>query len=212
MSEIKKIISPDTQRQNRLPPGQILTDKWPVLHYGSVPKIKPEEWKFRIHGLVEQERTLTYEEFTALPPVEVYSDIHCVTTWSRYDNTWEGIGTEEIKGLVKIKPEAKYVMVEGHGGFTTNLPLDDFFQPDALFALKHDRKAITAEHGGPVRLVVPRLYFWKSAKWATGLRFMAENEPGFWEGAGYHMHGDPWTEERHGGRQTVYKLSSVPNF
>ena len=188
-TKLNRIISPDT-----------LTDKWPVLHHGSVHKIKPEEWTLRIHGLVEKERTLTYNEFTALPMVEVFSDIHCVTTWSRYNNTWEGINTSAIKDLAAIKPEARYVMVEGKGGFTTNLSLEDFFQEDALFALKHDGKPITPEHGGPVRLVVPRLYFWKSAKWVTGLRFMAEDEPGFWESNGYHMHGDPWTEERYGGR------------
>jgi DMSO/TMAO reductase YedYZ molybdopterin-dependent catalytic subunit len=197
---LPRIISPDTKRQNRLPPGQTLTDKWPVLHHGSVHKIKPEEWALHIHGLVENERTLPYKEFTALPVAEVFSDIHCVTTWSRYNNRWEGVSTGAIKDLVTLKSEAKYVMVEGAGGFTTNLSLEDFFQEDVLFAGKHDGKPITAEHGGPVRLVVPRLYFWKSAKWVTGLRFMAEDEPGFWESNGYHMHGDPWTEERYGGR------------
>jgi DMSO/TMAO reductase YedYZ molybdopterin-dependent catalytic subunit len=200
MNEIRRVISPDTERKDRLPPGQRLTDKWPVLHHGHVPSIDTKAWTFKISGLVEGERTLTYSEFTALPRTEVFSDIHCVTTWSRYNNTWEGISTAVIKDLVKLKPEAKYVMVEGSGGFTTNIPLDDFFQPDALFALKHDGQAITAEHGAPVRLVVPRLYFWKSAKWVTGIRFMAKDEPGFWERAGYHMHGDPWREERYGGR------------
>ena len=196
---MKRIISPDTLRAERLPPGQRLTDRWPVLHHGSVYRIKPEEWKFRIHGLVEEERTLSYEEFTALPMVEVFSDIHCVTTWSRYNNLWEGVSTAEVKNLVKIKESARHVMAEGAGGFTANIPLENFFQQDALMALKHDGQPISAEHGGPVRLVVPRLYFWKSAKWLTGLRFMAENEPGFWEDAGYHMHGDPWKEERFGG-------------
>jgi DMSO/TMAO reductase YedYZ molybdopterin-dependent catalytic subunit len=195
-----RVISPDTQRANRLPPGQILTDKWPVLHHGSVHKIKPEDWTFNIHGLVEKVRTLSYKEFTALPVIEVFSDIHCVTTWSRYNNLWEGVSTSAVKDMVKIKKEARYVMVEGAGDFTTNLSLEDFFQEDAAFALKHDGKPISAEHGGPVRLVVPKLYFWKSAKWVTGLRFLAEDEPGFWESNGYHMHGDPWTEERYGGR------------
>jgi DMSO/TMAO reductase YedYZ molybdopterin-dependent catalytic subunit len=200
MGEIKRIISSDTLRANRVPPGQHLTDKWPVLHHGKVHAIKTEDWTFKITGLVEKERSLTFGEFTSLPQVEVFSDIHCVTTWSRLNNTWEGISSAVVKDLVTIKKEAKYVMVEGAGGFTTNLPLDDFFQEDVIFALKHDEQAISAEHGGPVRLVVPRLYFWKSAKWVTGLRFMAENLPGFWEEAGYHMHGDPWTEERYGGR------------
>jgi DMSO/TMAO reductase YedYZ molybdopterin-dependent catalytic subunit len=197
---MKRIISPDTQRQNRLPPGQRLTDKWPVLHYGKVPSIDVTKWTFTIAGLVEKERSLTYDEFTALPQVEVFSDIHCVTTWSRYNNTWEGVSTSAIREIAGIKPEAKYVIVHGEGGFTTNLPLEDFFGEDALFALKHDGKPLTAEHGGPVRLVVPRLYFWKSAKWVTGIELKDKNEPGFWEKAGYHMHGDPWREERYGGR------------
>jgi len=200
MSDLKRIISPDTQRQNRLPPGQRLTDKWPVLHYGKTPTIDPKKWLFKITGLVEKERTLSYEDFTALPQVEVFSDIHCVTTWSRYNNTWEGVSTSTIREIAAIKPEAKYVIVYGEGGFTTNLPLEDFFKEDALFALKHDGKPLTADHGGPVRLVVPRLYFWKSAKWVTGIEFKDKNEPGFWEKAGYHMHGDPWREERYGGR------------
>lgn len=196
---MKKIISPDTERKDRLPPGQRLTEKWPVLHYGRVPTIDMNKWTFTISGLAEAERNLTYEEFNALPHVEVFSDIHCVTTWSRYNNLWEGISTGTIKDLVRIKPEAKYVMVEGAGGFTTNLSLDDFFQPDALFALKHNGKPLTAEHGAPARLVVPRLYFWKSAKWVAGIRFMSHNEPGFWESNGYHIHGDPWKEERYFG-------------
>jgi DMSO/TMAO reductase YedYZ molybdopterin-dependent catalytic subunit len=200
VSEIKRVVSPDTERKDRLPPGQRLTDKWPVLHHGYVPSIDTKTWTFKISGLVETERTLTYSEFTALPQVEVFSDIHCVTTWSRYDNVWEGISTGVIKDIVKIRPEAKYVFVLGEGGFTTNLPIDDFFQPDALFALKHDGQPLTREHGAPVRLVVPRLYFWKSAKWVTGIKFVAKDEPGFWERAGYHMHGDPWREERYGGR------------
>jgi DMSO/TMAO reductase YedYZ molybdopterin-dependent catalytic subunit len=197
MSAIKRIISPDTQRQNRLPPGQKLTEKWPVLHYGKVPTIDMKKWTFTITGLVDKERTLNYEEFAALPQIEVFSDIHCVTTWSRFNNTWEGVSTSTIIEMAGIKGEAKYVIVRGEGGFTTNLPLEDFLAKDALFALKHDGKPLTAEHGGPVRLVVPRLYFWKSAKWVTGIEFKDKNEPGFWERAGYHMHGDPWQEERY---------------
>ncbi|MDD5338974.1 MAG: sulfite oxidase-like oxidoreductase [Dehalococcoidales bacterium] len=197
---IKRIVSPDTLRENRVPPGQYLSEKWPVLHHGNVHHIDTKTWTFKITGLVAKERTLTYEEFTALPMVEVFSDIHCVTTWSRLNNTWEGVSTAIINELVTLNKEARFVMVEGAGGFTTNLPLDDFFQEDALFALKHDGQALTAEHGGPVRLVVPRLYFWKSAKWVTGLRFMAKDAPGFWESGLYHMHGDPWKEERYGQR------------
>jgi DMSO/TMAO reductase YedYZ molybdopterin-dependent catalytic subunit len=199
MSEIKRIVSPDTLRQQRLPPGQRLTEKWPVLHYGSVHHIDTKKWTLKIAGLVERERTLTYDEFTALPRVEVFSDIHCVTTWSRYNNTWEGVSTRTIGEIAGIKAEAKYVMVYGEGGFSTNLPLGDFLAEDALFALKHDGQPLTAEHGGPVRLVVPRLYFWKSAKWVTSIRFTATDAPGFWESNGYHNHGDPWKEERYSG-------------
>ena len=198
MNEMKKIISPDTQREDRLPRGQKLTDKFPVLHYGGTPDIDVRTWTFTISGLVEQERTLTFDEFAALPRVEVFSDIHCVTTWSRYNNTWEGVSTAVLKDVVGIKPGAKHVIVRATRGFTTNIPLEDFFQEDVLFALKHDGKPLTADHGSPVRLVVPRLYFWKSAKWVTGIAFTDKDEPGFWERAGYHNHGDPWKEERYG--------------
>ena len=200
------IISPDTQRKNRVPPGQRLTDRWPVLHYGPVPRFDPAKWSFRIWGLVNPERVLSYAEFTALPRAKVFSDIHCVTTWSRLDNLWEGVSAAAIKDLTTPLPEAGFVIVHAAGGFTTNLTLEDFFQPDVLFAMQHDpqrggtesdRKPITPEHGGPVRLVVPRLYFWKSAKWVTGIEFTDKDMPGFWESRGYHNHGDPWTEERY---------------
>jgi DMSO/TMAO reductase YedYZ molybdopterin-dependent catalytic subunit len=192
------IRSPDTLRDERIPPGQHLIERWPVLHHGSVPKIDPSKWTFRIFGLVENEVEFNLEEFLELRMVEVFSDIHCVTTWSRLNNTWDGVSTNEIKNLISILPEAKYVMVHGARGFSTNLSVDDFFSEDVLFAVKHDGKDLTAEHGAPVRLVVPRLYFWKSAKWVTGVEFMVEDKPGFWESGGYHMHGDPWKEERHG--------------
>jgi DMSO/TMAO reductase YedYZ molybdopterin-dependent catalytic subunit len=191
------IRSPDTLRDDRVPPGQHLIESWPVLHHGSVPEIDGKAWKFNISGLVEKEVVLDFDEFMALPRVEVFSDIHCVTRWSRLDNTWEGVSTSEIKDLVSILPEAKFVMVHGARGFSTNLSLDDFFSEDVLFAVKHDSKALTSEHGAPVRLVVPRLYFWKSAKWVTGVEFLSENRRGFWESGGYHMHGDPWLEERY---------------
>jgi DMSO/TMAO reductase YedYZ molybdopterin-dependent catalytic subunit len=195
---MERIISPDTQRKDRVPPGQRLTDKWPVLHAGKVHEIKTKDWKLAISGLVDAPRTLNYEEFVALPHIEVFSDIHCVTTWSRLNNLWEGIGTSSIKDIVNLQADAKYVIVEGAGGFTTNLPVEDFFQPDVLLVLKHEDQPLSADHGGPVRLVVPRLYFWKSAKWVTGIRFSNTDEPGFWESAGYQNHGDPWKEERYG--------------
>lgn len=195
----KTINSPDTQKENRIPPGQAVTEKWPVLHYGNVPSIDVNRWKFTVSGLVEKERILTYGEFTALPQVRVFSDIHCVTGWSRLNNLWEGVAASTLRDMVTIKPEARFVIVQAEGRFTTNLTLDDFFQPDVLFALQFDGKPLTREHGYPVRLVVPRLYFWKSAKWVTGMKFVSEDKPGFWESAGYHNRGDPWREQRYKG-------------
>lgn len=192
------IRSPDVERAIRVPAGQRLTEKFPVLHYGGVPKIDVSKWTFRIWGLVEKERKLSYEEFLALPGVKVFSDVHCVTGWSKLDNTWEGVSTQIIKGLVRILPEAKFVIVHGAGGFTTNLTLDDFFESDVIFAVKHNGEPLTPEHGYPLRLVVPRLYFWKSAKWVEGVEFTAKDRRGFWETRGYHNHGDPWKEERYG--------------
>jgi DMSO/TMAO reductase YedYZ molybdopterin-dependent catalytic subunit len=192
------IISPDTQRNQRVPPGQHLTEKWPVLHYGSIPGINVTKWTLKIFGLVEEIRIINHQEFLALSMNKVFSDIHCVTTWSRLDNLWEGVTTTELKNLVKIGPEAKFVIVHAAGSFTTNLSIEDFFQPDVLLAFKHNDAVISADHGGPVRLVVPRLYFWKSAKWVTGIEFVEKDKPGFWESNGYHNHGDAWKEERYG--------------
>jgi len=197
MSERELVRSPDTQRVERVPPGQSVTEKWPVLHYGNVPKIDLSRWELTISGLVEKDVKLSYEEFMALSRVEVLSDIHCVTGWSKLDNLWEGVSTSVVKEMVRVSPEARYVIVHGAGDFTTNLILDDFLEPDVLFAVKHDGVTLTPEHGYPVRLVVPRLYFWKSAKWVVGVEFTAEDRPGFWENRGYHNRGDPWKEERY---------------
>lgn len=198
MTEDNIIHSPDTLRANRVPPGQRLTEKFPVLHYGDMPNIDLDEWKFFITGLVDKERELTFAEFTELKQVKVLADIHCVTTWSKLNNLWEGVSTSVIKELVVIKSNAKFVIVHAEGGFTTNLPIADFFETDVLFAMNYENKPLSPAHGGPVRLVVPRLYFWKSAKWVTGVEFVEKDRPGFWERAGYHNHGDPWREERHG--------------
>jgi DMSO/TMAO reductase YedYZ molybdopterin-dependent catalytic subunit len=168
-----------------------------VLHAGSTQRIDIAKWQFRIFGLVKKEIKLDYNQFIALPKVKVFSDIHCVTTWSKLDNLWEGVSTGMLRELADIDPKAGYVTIHAAPDFTTNLSLDDFFQPDVLFALKHDDVTISSEHGYPVRLVVPRLYFWKSAKWITGVEFTAKDKPGFWESRGYHNHGDPWTEERY---------------
>jgi DMSO/TMAO reductase YedYZ molybdopterin-dependent catalytic subunit len=191
------VRSPDTERKDRVPTGQRVTKKWPVLHHGSVPAIDILSWAFTISGLVERERKVSFAEFKSLPRVKVFSDIHCVTGWSRLDNLWEGVSTGSVRGLVTILPEARFVIVHAAGGFTTNLTMDDFFQADVLFATKHDGQLLSPEHGYPVRLVVPRLYLWKSAKWVTGIEFTEKDRPGFWEVAGYHNHGDPWKEERY---------------
>ena len=195
------IISSDTLREMRLPPGQALTRKWPVLHAGETPIYKnlAKEWNLFIFGLVKQQKTFSYAEFFALPRVEVLADMHCVTRWSKLDNRWEGVATKELLNHVEPKPEAKFVMVHCEQGFTTNLPISDFLADDALFAMKHNGVDLEPDHGYPVRLVIPKLYAWKSAKWVRGIEFMADDRPGFWEEwqhGGYHMRGDPWTEER----------------
>jgi DMSO/TMAO reductase YedYZ molybdopterin-dependent catalytic subunit len=181
----------------RLPAGQKATDGWPVLHYGSIPRIDLETWTFEVGGLVEAPLSLSWAEFNALPQEEFKNDIHCVTTWSKFDNTWIGVPVREVLSRVKIKPEAKGVMVHSYGGYTTNLLLDDLDRAGNFFALKHDGEPLTREHGWPLRLVVPHLYFWKSAKWVRGLDLLPADKPGFWEMYGYHMRGDPWKEERY---------------
>jgi len=191
------IISPDTLRQNRVPPGQRLINNWPVLHYGGVPRISADNWNLRLFGLVEEERNFNYREFLAFPRARVLSDVHCVTGWSRLNNQWEGVLTTTLKALVRIMPDARFAIIHAEGNFTTNLSLEDFFGEDVILAISHDGIAITTDHGYPVRLVVPRLYFWKSAKWVTGVEFTAEDRPGFWESHGYHNRGDPWREERY---------------
>ena len=183
---------------DRLPPGQYVTEKWPVLHYGSIPEVDLATWDFKVRGEVEEPVRLSYQEMTALPRKTVRSDIHCVTRWSMFDSTWEGIPVAEVMKLVKVKPEATDVMVLAEQGFTANLSLDDFLRDENMFVDKRNGEPISAEHGWPLRLFVPHLYFWKSAKWVRGLEFMAGDRPGFWEQYGYHMRGDPWNEERYG--------------
>jgi DMSO/TMAO reductase YedYZ molybdopterin-dependent catalytic subunit len=181
----------------RVPPGQSVTSKWPVLHYGSVPRFDAATWDFRLAGLVERPVTLTYQQFFALPKTTLTCDIHCVTQWSRLGVTFEGVAAKTVLALVTLRPEARYVMVHGEQGYETNVPLEYLQADDALFASKADGVDLTPDHGYPLRLVIPRLYFWKSAKWVRGLEFMATDRPGFWERNGYHMRGDPWKEERY---------------
>ncbi len=187
------IVSPDTRRERRLPPGQTRTRKWPVLDAHGTPQVDLETWQFEVGGLVERASKWSLDEFLQLPAVKVYADFHCVTRWSRLDNLWGGVSTRTIAELVGVKPEAKFVVAEGHDyGWTTNLPMEYFLAEDSLFAWTNDGRPIPPEHGGPVRLIVPRLYAWKSAKWVKGVRFLAEDEAGFWEEGGYHMRGNPW--------------------
>lgn len=194
------IISPDTRRANRVPPGQSRTLKWPVLDASGPPRIDLTKWRFRMIGLIGNEVDLNWDEFQTLPRVKVFSDFHCVTRWSRLGNIWEGPSVATLLELAGgVKPECQYVMAYGYDhGWTTNLPLADFLAADALVALTHDGEPLSAEHGGPARLIVPQLYAWKSAKWLAGIEFLENDRPGFWERNGYHMHGDPWTEERFG--------------
>jgi DMSO/TMAO reductase YedYZ molybdopterin-dependent catalytic subunit len=183
-------------RDPRLPPGQIRTDKWPVLHYGSVPKIDLKTWDFKVFGLVERPLRWTWEDFQALPRVEVRSDIHCVTRWSRFDNVWQGVSVREVFSRAQVKPEAGFVVAHAEQGFTANLPLEELLKDDVLLADRHDGAALTPEHGWPLRLVVPARYFWKSAKWIRGLELVERDRAGFWEQNGYHNEADPWQEER----------------
>ena len=184
--------------RDKLPPGQSVTEKWPVLHYGSIPSFDPATWDFNIWGLVKEPKRFSWEEFSALPTVEQVSDMHCVTRWSKFDSRFEGIPIAEVLQQVKLLPEARYVMVHADPGYTTNLPVEELLDDDVMFVLKYKGQPLTPEHGYPVRLLVPKLYLWKSAKWVRGLEFMAEDQPGFWEQYGYHNHGDPWQEERFG--------------
>ena len=181
----------------RLPPGQSVTQKWPVLHYGGIPRIDLATWVFTVEGDVETPRRWTWEEFGTLPRTRVPCDIHCVTAWSRYDNVFEGVSVREVLDRARPRPGASFVMVHSYGGYTTNLRLDDLARDDNVFAFTHDGRPLAAEHGGPCRLVVPHLYFWKSAKWVRGLELLREERPGFWEQNGYNIRGDPWKEERY---------------
>src|SRR6476660_1623988 len=182
--------------QGLLPPGQSLTLKWPVLHYGSVPRFDPDTWGLHVYGLVESPLTLSWKEFNALPRIQRSSDFHCVTRWSRFDNRWDGVAFRELLARVHPKPEAACVLVHAEQGFTANVPLADLDREEVLLATHHDGEPLTGEHGYPLRLIVPHLYAWKSVKWLRGLEFLDHDSPGFWEQNGYHMRGDPWKEQR----------------
>jgi DMSO/TMAO reductase YedYZ molybdopterin-dependent catalytic subunit len=181
----------------RVPPGQYVTDDFPVLSAGPTPHTSLEEWDFSIDGEVAEPRRWTWEEFRALPSEEVTKDIHCVTKWSKLDTTWEGVSVDTL--LAEIETDAAYLTAFSDGDYTTNLPLEDVTDGKAWVAFAYDGEPLEPEHGGPARLLVPHLYFWKSAKWVRGLRLMSDDEPGFWEELGYHLYGDPWREQRYWG-------------
>lgn len=188
------------EAEGRLPPGQSLTLKWPVLHEGPIPRFDPARWDFEVRGLVEHPLHLTWQEFLKLPQVRVTADFHCVTAWSKFDNEWTGVPFRVISEMAQPRPEARYVMVHGENGYTTNVPVADLMRDNVLFAAAHAPEPLTPEHGGPLRLIVPHLYAWKSAKWARGLDFMDRDRPGYWESVGYHMYGDPFREQRYHGQ------------
>jgi DMSO/TMAO reductase YedYZ molybdopterin-dependent catalytic subunit len=202
----------DEQRyaqEGRLPPGQSLTQKFPVLHYGPVPRFNPATWDFRLWGEVEQERRWTWDEFQQLPRTQLKMDIHCVTHWSKFDTLWEGVSVRALveQGLIKPKPTARFVLEHAEYGFTTNLPLEVVLADNFLLATHFDGQPISLDHGYPLRGVVGYIpgredlstpYFWKGAKWLRGLEFLANDRPGFWEQAGYHNEADVWKEQRFG--------------
>lgn len=191
-----KIARPEDQR---LPPGQHLTKDWPVLDLGVVPPVSRERWRLDVYGAIENPLFWTFAEFTAQKQAQFTSDIHCVTTWSRYDDQWEGLATRELLATCRPRDDARFVVLHSYDGYTTNLALEDFAAEDALLAHNWSGQPLSDEHGGPVRLVVPHLYFWKSAKWLQAIEFLTEDAPGFWEVRGYHNRGDPWAEQRYSG-------------
>ncbi|MGO9062951.1 MAG: sulfite oxidase-like oxidoreductase [Candidatus Binataceae bacterium] len=190
-----KILKPGDHR--RVPPGQYLTSKFPVLTHGPVPRFDPQTWDFQVFGEVEEPLRLNYAQFQALPRSKQVADFHCVTTWSRLDNVWEGVMASELMKLVKLKPTARFVLVHCDGGYTTNLPLENVLDHDVMLADRHDGQHLSPDHGFPLRLVVPKLYAWKSAKWVRAIEFLAQDSRGFWEVRGYHNRADPWLEERY---------------
>ncbi len=186
-----------TEKAARLPPGQYLTTDFPVLSAGPTPRISLDQWSFTLEGLVNPKVSWTWDEFLKLPSQTFQVDISCVTKWTKLDTVWEGVGVDTLLEYVQLDPKVHFVTAFSHEGYTTNLPLVEITNGKAFIAYKYGGSPLTPEHGGPARLVVPHLYFWKSAKWVAGLRFMEKDQPGFWESAGYNNHGDPWKEERY---------------
>jgi DMSO/TMAO reductase YedYZ molybdopterin-dependent catalytic subunit len=198
-AEERRLVGTASARgaDERLPPGQHLVRDWPVLDLGQQPDVRHDRWRLSVTGMVARPVTLDWAAFLGLPQTQVRSDIHCVTTWSRYDNDWAGVATRDVLDLVEPRDEARFVLLRGYDGYTTNVPLKDFAAPHALIAREWQGRPLSREHGGPARLVIPHLYFWKSAKWIKAIEFLGADRPGFWEVNGYHTRGDPWREERY---------------
>jgi DMSO/TMAO reductase YedYZ molybdopterin-dependent catalytic subunit len=186
------------QDHSRVPPNQNVTTSFPVLHHGNVPYYKQDlsDWDLKIYGLVAKPITYTFNELMQFSPYETNNDIHCVTGWSKLDNGWEGVSTQTLLKEVSPLSEAKFVIIHAEEGWSTNIPIEDFARDTSLLAHSHNGKPLTPEHGYPLRVVIPHLYFWKSAKWVRGIELSKEDQPGFWEKNGYHMYGDPWHEQR----------------
>ncbi len=198
---VRRLREADRRREHdsgtdRTPPGQVLTSKFPVLTYGRAPSVAPEDWRLRLFGKVEAEIELDWDGLRALESETQTHDIHCVTRWSKLDTAWTGVPFRVVHEMVQPLPAADHVMLHAMGGYTTNMRLDEMLDESVLIAFAYEGEPIPRDHGGPVRLIVPKLYFWKSAKWLSGIEYMVGNKPGFWEENGYHMHGDPWDEER----------------
>jgi DMSO/TMAO reductase YedYZ molybdopterin-dependent catalytic subunit len=189
-----RVARPESER---LPPGQHLVRDWPVLDLGNQPNIALDHWRLDIGGAVENPVSWDWAALMAQPQSKEVSDIHCVTTWSRYDNTWEGVATRDVLAAVMPKEDAHFVLLTSYDGYTTNITFDDFMADNAILAHSWQGKPLTREHGGPLRLVVPHLYFWKSAKWLQRIEFVPKDKPGFWEVNGYHNRADPWKEQRY---------------
>lgn len=198
-SSNRKELETAARKEGRLPPGQSLTLEWPVLHYGGVPEFDPAKWDFKISGEVDSPLRLTWNEFRELPQSEVLSDFHCVTRWSRLDNHWKGVLFTDVLKLARPKPAAQFALLLAEEGYTANVPLADLTRPNVLFAFEHDGAPLPPEHGGPLRLVVPHLYGWKSVKWVRGFTLLDHDQLGFWERNGYHAYGDSWKEQRYSG-------------
>lgn len=182
----------------KLPPGQYVVTDWPVLSYGPTPRVSTDEWRLTIDGEVNTPTTLDWSQYMALPMTQLTTDIHCVTRWSKFGMEWRGVSLDELIALAGgLKDDAHFLIAESYGGYTTNLPIADITNGQAMVAFEAEGKPLPAEHGGPARLFVPHLYFWKSAKWITKLTFVPKDHPGFWEVNGYHNYGDPWREQRY---------------